>query len=118
MRVVFTGHKSQGQTYEKVVVDLKTCRGSAAPYVMLSRVKSLDGLCILRPFDKSKISCLNLQMVIDTGSPDERSLAMSEMCATFSSAQRGTLDLPLLDENDVTCLQTGNMRLDRFQRKM
>ncbi|EIM79427.1 uncharacterized protein STEHIDRAFT_37212, partial [Stereum hirsutum FP-91666 SS1] len=53
----FTAHKSQGQTYEKVIVDLKNCRGSAAPYVMLSRVKSLEGLCILRDFKISKIRC-------------------------------------------------------------
>ncbi|KAL1659065.1 hypothetical protein GGF50DRAFT_33099, partial [Schizophyllum commune] len=52
-----TAHKSQGQTLEKVIVDLEGCRGSEAPYVMLSRVKSLDGLFILRPFAFKKITC-------------------------------------------------------------
>ncbi|KAJ3537287.1 hypothetical protein NM688_g6714 [Phlebia brevispora] len=51
----FTAHRVQGQTYDHVVVDLQGCRGSEAPYVMLSRATSLDGLLLLRPFDKNKI---------------------------------------------------------------
>ena len=77
-----TAHKAQGQTFSKVIVDLQGCRGSEAPYVMLSRATSLDGILILRPFSKSKITCnrsedlrfemdirqpaLNLQTIIDT----------------------------------------------------
>ncbi|KAH9852991.1 hypothetical protein C2E23DRAFT_702513, partial [Lenzites betulinus] len=52
-----TAHKSQGQTFSKVVVDLESCRGTEAPYVMLSRATSLDGVIILRPFSMSKITC-------------------------------------------------------------
>ena len=52
-----TAHRAQGQTLSNVIVDLQSCRGSEAPYVMLSRVTSLDGLLILRPFSKKKISC-------------------------------------------------------------
>ncbi|KAJ3772896.1 hypothetical protein FB446DRAFT_620253, partial [Lentinula raphanica] len=52
-----TAHKSQGSTFESVVIDLNSCTGTERPYVMLSRVRSLDGLVILRPFPKSKISC-------------------------------------------------------------
>ncbi|KAJ3738000.1 hypothetical protein EV360DRAFT_24428, partial [Lentinula raphanica] len=33
------------------------------PYVMVSRVKSLDGLVILRPFARSKIMCRQSQDV-------------------------------------------------------
>ncbi|KAG2361138.1 hypothetical protein BDR07DRAFT_1182013, partial [Suillus spraguei] len=52
-----TAHKSQGQTLEKVIVDLgsKWCRGAEKPYVMISRVTSLQSLFILRPFNYSKI---------------------------------------------------------------
>jgi ATP-dependent exoDNAse (exonuclease V) alpha subunit len=49
-----TTHKSQGQTLNKVVVDLKLPNESddiAAVYVPLSRVKRLIDLAILRPFD-------------------------------------------------------------------
>ncbi|KAH9847120.1 hypothetical protein C2E23DRAFT_690317, partial [Lenzites betulinus] len=52
-----TSHKAQGQTFEKVIIDLEGCRGTEAPYVMLSRATSLDGVIILRPFALSKIAC-------------------------------------------------------------
>ncbi|TDL18180.1 hypothetical protein BD410DRAFT_702405, partial [Rickenella mellea] len=51
-----TAHKAQGQTMSRVLVDLQCCRGTEAPYVMLSRVTSLQGLVILRPFSIKKIS--------------------------------------------------------------
>ncbi|KAJ3539217.1 hypothetical protein NM688_g6398 [Phlebia brevispora] len=53
----FTAHRAQGQTYERVVVDLQSCKGSESPYVMLSRATSLEGVLILRSFDKNKICC-------------------------------------------------------------
>lgn len=52
-----TVHKAQGQTMERAMVDLEGCRGSEGPYVMLSRIKSLEGLAILRPFSKARIVC-------------------------------------------------------------
>ena len=51
-----TIHKSQGQTFEKVIIDLD--RGSFAPgqtYVALSRVTSLKGLFLTRPINISDI---------------------------------------------------------------
>lgn len=127
----FTAHKSQGQTYEKVVVDLASCRGSAAPYVMLSRVKSLEGLCILRDFAIDKIRChmnedcrremkrlerLDLQTLMSVGSAEERTYAANELKEKYSSAEREVISLPLTDETDSQCLQSGNARLDHFQR--
>jgi len=56
-----TAHKSQGQSMEKVIIDLESCRGTEGPYVMVSRVTSLKGLLILRPFNFSKISCRQSQ---------------------------------------------------------
>ncbi|EKM80524.1 hypothetical protein AGABI1DRAFT_38352 [Agaricus bisporus var. burnettii JB137-S8] len=52
-----TAHKAQGQTLQKAIVDLQSCHGCEAPYVMLSRVTSLEGLLILRPFDIRRIQC-------------------------------------------------------------
>ncbi|CAF1033917.1 unnamed protein product [Rotaria sordida] len=49
-----TTHKSQGQTLNKVIIDLKLPNETddiAAVYVPLSRVKRLVDLAILRPFD-------------------------------------------------------------------
>ncbi|KAF8064264.1 hypothetical protein FPV67DRAFT_1397973, partial [Lyophyllum atratum] len=50
-----TAHKAQGQTLTAAIIDLESCYGTESPYVMVSRVTSLDGLLILRPFSKSKI---------------------------------------------------------------
>jgi hypothetical protein len=52
-----TAHKSQGQTMHQAIIDLQSCHGTESPYVMLSRVTSLEGLAILRPFEKRKIQC-------------------------------------------------------------
>ncbi|KAF8223595.1 hypothetical protein L208DRAFT_1316099, partial [Tricholoma matsutake] len=52
-----TAHRAQGQTLNNVIINLQSCRGTEAPYVMASRACSLDGLLILRPFDRKKICC-------------------------------------------------------------
>jgi ATP-dependent exoDNAse (exonuclease V) alpha subunit len=52
-----TAHRAQGQTLNTVIIDLQSCKGTEAPYVMASRARCLDGLLILRPFDRRKISC-------------------------------------------------------------
>ena len=46
-------------------MDVANCRGTEAPYVMLSRATSLDGVIILRPFAKSKISCRQSELLRD-----------------------------------------------------
>ena len=51
-----TAHKSQGQTMNRIVVDLNSCIGTEAAYVMVSRCTSLEGLSVLRPFPISKIT--------------------------------------------------------------
>jgi len=86
-----TAHRSQGQSLEKVVVDLKNVHGSEAPYVMVSRAKSLQGLFVLRPFAKKKIMCglseearvenrrlyfLSLITIVRYGSHDARTRAL------------------------------------------
>ena len=50
-----TVHKVQGQTMNRVLVDLEGCCGTEQPYVMVSRCTSLDGLVILRDFSFSRI---------------------------------------------------------------
>ena len=51
-----TIHKSQGQTFEKAIIDLD--RGSFAPgqtYVALTRVTSIDGLFLTRKINVSDV---------------------------------------------------------------
>ncbi|KAI0043926.1 hypothetical protein FA95DRAFT_1497894 [Auriscalpium vulgare] len=52
----YTDYKSQGRSLETVIVDIAGCRSLQSAYVMLSRVKSLKGLAILRGFPPNKIS--------------------------------------------------------------
>ncbi|RXW18892.1 hypothetical protein EST38_g6956 [Candolleomyces aberdarensis] len=52
-----TAHRAQGQTMDRVIIDLESCSGSGAPYVMASRATSLNALHVLRDFGKGRITC-------------------------------------------------------------
>ena len=58
-RFACTAHKSQGQTLTKAIIDLVVPEGNKGvveinfSYVPLSRVRTLEDLTILRPFDRS-----------------------------------------------------------------
>jgi hypothetical protein len=49
----FTDYKCQGRTIQKAIVDLAEGVTSTGVYVMLSRVRRLEDLLILRPFKES-----------------------------------------------------------------
>jgi len=49
----FTDFKCQGQTLSKAIIDLAGNNSNNSTYVMLSRVKKLEDLLILRPFKDS-----------------------------------------------------------------
>lgn len=51
----FTDYKSQGQTLERAIIDLDGCKSLQSMYVMLSRVKTLKGLAILRWFPSNRL---------------------------------------------------------------
>lgn len=52
---VYTDYKSQGRSLEKAIIDIASAHSIQGVYVMLSRVKTLSGLAILRPFPQHKI---------------------------------------------------------------
>jgi hypothetical protein len=51
----FTSHNAQGRSLDACCIDLASCPTIQSAYVMLSRVRSLAGLCILRPFPFERI---------------------------------------------------------------
>ncbi|KAL0057239.1 hypothetical protein AAF712_016126, partial [Marasmius tenuissimus] len=51
----FTSHNTQGRSLDVCCVDLASCPSIQSAYVMLLRVCSLKGLCILREFDLGQI---------------------------------------------------------------
>ncbi|KAJ7454198.1 hypothetical protein FB451DRAFT_950338, partial [Mycena latifolia] len=51
----FTSHNAQGRSLDVCCIDLASCPTIQSAYVMLSRVRSLRGLCILRPFRLDRI---------------------------------------------------------------
>ena len=52
----YTAHNSQGRSLNTACIDFASCTSIACAYVMLSRLKSLEGLSILRPFSFDKIN--------------------------------------------------------------
>ena len=50
-----TIHEAQGRTMG-VIVNLAGCSGTEPPYVMASRATSLDGLLVLRDFDRKQLT--------------------------------------------------------------
>ncbi len=51
----YTDYKAQGRSLDSAIVDLDSCFSLQGAYVMLSRVRTSDGLAILRPFKPRKI---------------------------------------------------------------
>ncbi|GGH48631.1 helicase [Dyadobacter endophyticus] len=50
-----TIHKSQGLTFDKLVVDVRTAFAPGQVYVALSRCRSLDGLVLLQPVGSASV---------------------------------------------------------------
>ena len=51
----YTAHNSQGRSLNAACIDIASCPNIACAYVMLSRLRSLNNLSILRPFTFDKI---------------------------------------------------------------
>lgn len=58
-----TVHKSQGLTFDKAVIDVSDAFAPGQAYVALSRLRSLEGLVLLKPFNTNAMQ--NNRQVID-----------------------------------------------------
>ena len=52
---VYTDYKAQGRSLDFAIVDPESARSQQGVYVMLSRVRTLEGLAILHPFQVRKV---------------------------------------------------------------
>ncbi len=56
-----TVHKMQGVTLDRAVIDLSECFGNAMEYVAISRLRTLNGLAMLKidltRFNRNKLAC-------------------------------------------------------------
>jgi hypothetical protein len=124
-----TAHKAQGKTLKHVIINLQSCSGTETPYVMISRVTSLDGLLILKGFSISKITCrqsqesrdearrqqyLALLTTIRTGTPEEVSDADAEIKRYFSAS--GLPEIPEDNEDETVNKEDPHVRLGRKER--
>ncbi|KAJ7501305.1 hypothetical protein B0H11DRAFT_2224657 [Mycena galericulata] len=95
-----TAHKAQGKSLDVVMMDLESTIGTEAPYVMLSRATSLEGVFILRPFQKKviqrhpsqdvrdefrRLDVLCHQSIMQYGTADEGTEAQEYLVRTFSA---------------------------------
>jgi hypothetical protein len=95
-----TAHKAQGKTLPACIVNFTGCKGSEAPYVMVSRATSLEGLVILTPFSKDKICCRQnedlrlefrrlryhaLKTIVAQGTAQEAARASRDILASYNS---------------------------------
>ncbi|MBR4147972.1 MAG: AAA family ATPase [Bacteroidales bacterium] len=93
----FTIHKSQGQTYDNIVLDLRShIFAPGQLYVALSRVKSLNGLYLIKPIAYSDI-------IIDKSVADFLSHFSGEKAATSNTHDISTMPRIYQDFRSLVC---------------
>lgn len=107
-----TAHKSQGLSLDNVIIDLESCSGSESPYVMISRVKSLQGLMVLCLFQQTKICC-NLQQDVQDELKRQRILELVTLAqhGTGEHADTAAKQLSDLGLDDVLSHDTTHLDL-------
>lgn len=101
-----TVHKSQGKTFERMVIDLDRVFAAGQAYVALSRCTSLEGLTLTRPLPEGAIRCDWRVQRFLTGEQykrAERALSAGAKLEIIEQviADGGELDIEYLKANDV-----------------
>ena len=101
-----TVHKSQGKTFDRMIIDLDRVFAAGQTYVALSRCTSLDGLVLTRPLTAGSIRCDWRVQHFLTGEQyrrAERSLSTEAKLKIIEEAIAGDsdIDMEYLKRNDV-----------------
>ena len=101
-----TVHKSQGKTFERMVIDLDRVFAAGQAYVALSRCTSLEGLTLTRPLPEGAIRCDWRVQRFLTGEQykrAERNLSAGAKLGIIEQAiaDGAELDIEYLKANDV-----------------
>lgn len=95
-----TTHKAQGQTMVRAVVDLGSCIGTEAAYVMISWCTSLSGLIVLHPFPIAKITVRRSQDARDEFRRLDR--LNTQPISEYGRSPIGNLQEPIVTETAQT----------------
>lgn len=101
-----TVHKSQGKTFERMVIDLDRVFAAGQAYVALSRCTSLEGLTLTRPLPEGAIRCDWRVQRFLTGERYKRAEQTLPIAAKLeiieqAIAAAAELDVEYLKANDV-----------------
>ncbi|KAJ8079938.1 hypothetical protein PM082_016763 [Marasmius tenuissimus] len=106
----FTSHNAQGRSLDVCCIDLAGCQSIQSAYVMLSRVRSLKGLCILRPFDLGRIrNHISEELRTELSRTEQR----AEKTKVYSR-ERLSWFYDLVPEGQVALFTEGGLELEGF----
>lgn len=111
-----TVHKSQGMTLDKAEIDLSRSFASGQGYVALSRLKSLDGLC-LKGFNSQALQIAEQVQVADSIFRN-KSIQAEKAITKYTELQLEKLYEKFLQESGGTIVELEDVEQEEIQEKV